>query len=314
MLDVIIVGAGPVGLYAAHLAALHKLKGILLESREEIGGQINLYPQKALLDVPSYISIPSSDYLAKLIEQYKADTEPLELHLSESLLSFEKMEDGFKVVTNEGVYETKTILLACGMGSAQPRKMGIENEDSFKNIIYSLKDKSLVKGKKVIILGGGDSAVDMANMIVNDVESLAVIHRRNEFRAQSSSVDTLRQSKANIYTPFVGKEIIGYDGKLEGLVIKEVDGDKEISLPADYIFVNYGMVPAQNNFPLEKKGNNILVDSYSMTSMPGVFAIGDNAYYEGKVKNITCGMGEAVKAITKIDQLINPLKNIPAHF
>ena len=175
-------------------------------------------------------------------------------------------------------------------------------------------DIFIFKDKKVCVLGGGDSAVDWALMIERVASEISIVHRRNEFRAQSNSVEKLKASKANIFTPYVPNGLIGNGDKLEKIEIKNVETSELKEIGIDYLVVNYGMIPSQNTFPIEKKGTNIVVNREYMTSLENVFAIGNIISYEGKVKNITCGLGEAVVAITKIDQIINPTKNIPVHF
>ena len=313
--DIIIIGAGPIGLYSAILASLHSLKGRIIESQESVGGQLSsLYPEKDIIDLPGFKKITAQGYIDTLFDQYSSKENRLDLHLEESVNSFEKVDDHYLVKTSKGQYETKTILITTGMGNFTPRKTGLASEDEFSNILYSVKDMSIFKDKKVCVLGGGDSAVDWALMIERVASEISIVHRRNEFRAQSNSVEELKASKANIFTPYVPNGLIGNGDKLEKIEIKNVETSEIKEIGIDYLVVNYGMIPSQNSFPIEKKGTNIVVNREYMTSLENVFAIGNIISYEGKVKNITCGLGEAVVAITKIDQIINPTKNIPVHF
>lgn len=315
MLDVIIIGGGPIGLYATHLASLHNLNGVLLEARDNLGGQLsNLYPEKDIIDLPGYPRITAKGFIDRLLEQINSRENHLPLHMMESVSTIEKIEGGYKVTTPLDVYETKTILIVSGMGTFTPRKLGLPNEGEFKQIAYAVKDKSIYKDKKVVVFGGGDSAVDLSLMLLPIAKEISVVHRRNEFRAQASSVDELKASSANVYTPFTCTKLNGVDGKLESVEITNADTKEVKVIPCDNIIVNYGLIPGINKFPIDKKGPNIIVGSSYQTSLENVFAIGNCIGYEGKVKNITCGLGEAVVAITKIDQIINPNKNIPVHF
>lgn len=314
MLDIVIVGGGPIGLYAGVLASLHNLKGIIFEARDVKGGQLNLYPEKAVIDLPGHLSVTADEFEKLMEKQLMEKPNHPEIHMCESVDTFVKEGDHYLVKTREGEYQTRTILIASGMGNAQPRKPGLEGEDKYKNIIYALRDKSICAGKKVVILGGGDSAVDMANLIVDVASSLSIVHRRNEFRAQSSSVEKLKASRAQIFVPFNTTALIGENDRLTGVEITNNETQEKKVLEADLLFVNFGMVPAPNDFPIDKNGMNIVTHDFFMTTAENVFAVGNTINYPGKVKNITCGMGEAVVAVTKIDQIINPGKNIPVHF
>ena len=313
MKDLIIIGAGPVGLYAGTLSSLHGLDTLLIEGQENVGGQLSsLYPEKDIIDIAGFSTITAQGFIDKLVEQINSRENKPEIHTSEEVKNFEKTELGYKVITNKDTYETKCILLTTGMGVFSPRKIGLENEDSFDNIIYSLKDKSQYKDKTVAILGGGDSAVDWALMLSEIAKKVYIIHRRNEFRAQSSSVQELDKQGVIKLTPYTVNKLNG-NKTCSSIELKNTNGElKEIEV--DAIFVNYGMIPSPTFFPVEKIGNAIKVGSFYMTSLENVFAIGNIAHYEGKVKNITSGLGEAVIAITKIDQIIHPNKNIPVHF
>lgn len=313
MKDLVIVGAGPIGIYAGTLASLHGLNAVLIEGQEEVGGQLTaLYPEKDIIDLPGFKRITAKGFIDELMNQFNSEDNKTELLINEQVKNFEKVDDYYKVNTSKQVIETKCILLTTGMGIFTPRKIGLENEDSFDNIIYSLKDKSQYKDKIVAILGGGDSAVDWALMLSEIAKQVYIIHRRNDFRAQSSSVDALDQKGVIKLTPYNVTKLIG---EKSVKTIEITDNNKESkTLDVDAIFVNYGMIPAPSSFPVEKIGTAIKVGACYQTSLENVFAIGNIIFYEGKVKNITAGLGEAVIAITKIDQIIHPNKNIPVHF
>lgn len=316
MLDIVIIGAGPVGLYASTLASLHNLKGIVLESRDLIGGQLtNFYPQKDIIDLAGINTITAGDFIDSLVEQNNTLENKLDIHSNETLLSFEKKDDGYLIKTNLTEYQTRTLLIVSGMGKCTPRKMKLDGEDNFKNIYYSVFDKEDFRDKNVIIMGGGDSAVDMAMMLQPVAKSVKIVHRRLEFRAQSSSVSKMKEMGVEAIVPFVGKELVGTKDKLTKIIIKNKEDDAVTrELDADALIVSYGMVPGVNDFDLDMYGRDIKVFESYMTSKENIFAVGNVINYPGKVKNITCGLGEAVVAITKIDQIIHPGKNIPIHF
>lgn len=322
MLDIAIIGGGPIGLYAGILCSLHNLNGMIFEARDYQGGQLkHIYPQKDIIDIPGQVSVTASGFVDILTKQLNNQPNHPELRVNESVLDIQPNNGTYIIKTTAGKYETKTILIASGMGNFSPRKTGLEGEEGFDNIIYSIQDKDSLKGKRVVILGGGDSAVDWALMLKPIAKELTIVHRRKEFRAQSASVDKMKEMGVNIKTPFVPSKFIGDKGVLKVLEITsnpseltEGEQTKTETLSLDVLFVNFGMVPGQNSFPLDKEGNNIKIGDFFMTSLPNVFAVGNTINYPGKVKNITCGLGEAVIAVTKIDQIIHPGKNIPVHF
>mgnify|MGYP000130395231 FL=1 len=200
------------------------------------------------------------------------------------------------------------------MGVFTPRKTGLEGEDDLTNIYYSVKDKSIFKDQEIVILGGGDSAVDWAIALSDIAKKVNIVHRRDEFRAQESSVNLMTSKGVNIYKPYGLVSFVKDGNKAKGIVIKHnVDGS-EITLNFDSIIVNYGTVTSASNFAIEETNRAYNVDRTFRTSFENVFAVGNSCYYEGKVKNITCGLGEAVIAITEIDRIVHPGKNIPVHF
>lgn len=198
------------------------------------------------------------------------------------------------------------------MGVFAPRKIGLDNENQFKNIIYSIQNKNLYKDKEMVILGGGDSAVDWANTLSSICKKVTIIHRRDEFRAKEEAVKQMLMNNVNILKPYQIKAIKGINDTAQELII--TNNDIETSIHFDYLFVNYGLVSTPIKCDLQTLLGAYKVDTSMMTSEQNIFAIGNACQYLGKVKNITCGLGEAVIAITKIDQIINPNKNIPIHF
>ena len=314
MEDLIIIGAGPIGLYGATLAALHNLKGKIIESTSKVGGQLSsLYPEKNIIDLPGFTKITAQDFINNLEDQFLSNSNHLELKLNENVINFEKIDDVIYVYTNKETYQTKCLLITSGMGLFTPRKIGLENESNISNIIYNVESKDSLKNKDVIILGGGDSAVDWALLLEDVANKVTIIHRRNDFRAQSGSVEKMENSSINILR---NKGVVSAKKESEKciLVIEDNETKKLEDLSCDIVFVQYGQVPSKGNFPVIKKNNLIEVNVSYETSLENVFACGNICIYPSKVKNITSGLGEVTTAITKIDQIINPNKNIPIHF
>lgn len=315
MEDIIIIGGGPVGLYAATLASLHTLKGILLEGMDTLGGQLtSLYPEKDIIDLPGINRVRAGDYIKDLIAQTMNKPNHFDLHVHEEVKEVKTIENGYEVVTNKASYQTRFILITTGMGKFTPRKINLPNEDEFSNIYYSVPSKENFINKRVAILGGGDSAVDVANMLSDVALEVSIVHRRNDFRAQAHSVDLLKEKRVKVYKPYLIKSLEGTDGKVNKLTISHLEVERDDVLPVDAIIVQYGITSSPSIFPVKTNKLGIEVNNFFETSLPNVYAIGNSCYYEGKVKNLTCGFGEAVIAITKIDQLLNPTKNIPVHF
>lgn len=315
MLDIVIIGGGPMGIYASSLASLHLLKGVLIESQDKLGGQLtSLYPEKDIIDLPGFDHITAKEFIDKLNIQRESMANPLEVKLEENVIGFDEADDGYIVKTNKGNYSTKTILIASGMGMFTPRKIGVKNEEYFDNIIYSINNIQQYKGKDVVVLGGGDSAVDWSIMLSKIAHKVSIVHRRNEFRAQSSSVRKMQEVGVNILTPYVVDHLEGNTTSVENIFLKNNLDSSIISLQVDTIFVNYGFIATPLAFDIESVNNLIKVDTTCMTSRNNIFAVGNCVTYQGKVKNITSGLGEVVTAITRIDQIINPNKNIPIHF
>ena len=314
MEDLIIIGAGPVGLYGATLAALHNLKGKIIEANDQVGGQLtSLYPEKDIIDLPGFAKITAQDFINNLEKQFLSNPNHLELLLNESVINFEKVDDVITVTTSKNTYQTKCLLITNGMGLFTPRKIGLENEDEISNIIYKIDSKEDLKNKDVVILGGGDSAVDWALLLENVASKVTIIHRRNDFRAQSGSVEKMESSSIQVLK---NKGVLSACKSNEKctLTIEDNETKEKKEINSDYIFVQYGQIPSKDNFPLEKKNGLILVKEGYETSISNVYACGNIIIYPNKVKNITTGLGEVCVAITKIDQTINPTKNIPIHF
>lgn len=315
MLDVLIIGCGPIGLYGANICRLHSLNGVVIESSTVIGGQLTqLYPEKNIIDLPGFSSISAKNFIDKLLKQHDSLENPLPIHLNEKVISFTKKADYYLVETDKSNYETKTIIITTGMGTFSPRLIGLENESKLKHILYSCNDLSLFKDKNVCLLGGGDSAVDLALMIKPLSKSTSIIHRRDDFRAQSSSVEEMKKIGVNI---FPNKKILGIEQEDNDMLNINFEDNKTLNkenLLVDYVIVQYGQIPGKDNLPIEKENNQIKVGDYYQTSLENIFACGNCINYPGKVKNITSGLGEIVTIVTKIDQIINPTKNIPIHF
>ncbi|MDD3771284.1 MAG: NAD(P)/FAD-dependent oxidoreductase [Weeksellaceae bacterium] len=315
--DILIIGAGPTGLFMVFEAGLLKMRCHLIDALPQPGGQLaELYPKKPIFDIPGYPSVGAGELVDNLMEQIK-QFEP-QFTLNEVAETIEEFEDGtFIVTTNRGTkHKAKAIAIAGGLGSFEPRKPELENLEKFEEngIEYFVRDPEMFRGKRVIVAGGGDSALDWSIFLSEIASELTLIHRRNEFRGALDSVEKVQElkllGKLNLVTPAEVKELHGKD-KLEAITI-ETEGETQY-LETDYLIPLFGLSPklgpiAEWGLEIEKnaiKVNNAL--DYQ-TNREGIYAVGDINIYPGKLKLILCGFHEATMASQSIYQRLNPGK------
>lgn len=310
MYDVIIIGAGPIGLFSTFYSSLRGLKTLTLENASTYGGQLlNIYPEKMIYDIAGIKEVKAKDYIENLYNQYLPYKEKNPILYNIIINDIINIDSHYLIKTNNGEYETKTILVASGNGCCTPRKLEVENASKCKNILYRIDSIDKYKNKNIAVLGGGDSALDIANMLVK-YSNVYLIHRREEFRAHEESIELFKKSNGNILTP-MDIESIDYDQNCKSLNLINKNSNKKIKIDVDYVFVSYGLLPSNNIFNniLNCDTLGIIVNQSYQTSLDGIYAIGNACSYVGKVKNIMSGMGEAVSAITSIHQYIYPTKN-----
>ncbi|AUC74402.1 NAD(P)/FAD-dependent oxidoreductase [Olleya sp. Bg11-27] len=315
--DILIIGAGPTGLFAVFEAGLLKLKCHLIDALPQPGGQCSeIYPKKPIYDIPAYPEILAGDLTHKLMEQCK-QFEP-GFTLGERAETIEKQDDGsFIVTTNKGTqHQAPVVAIAGGLGSFEPRKPVIENLASFEDhgVEYIIKEPEFYRDKKVVIAGGGDSALDWSIYLSDIASEVTLIHRRSEFRGHLDSVEKVQElknaGKINLITP---AEVVGVEGngKLEAIVVKQ--GDETFTKPCDHFVPLFGLSPKLGpiaNWGLEIEKNAIKVNNALdyQTNIPGIYAIGDVNTYPGKLKLILCGFHEATLMCQSAYQIINPGK------
>ncbi len=312
--DIIIIGAGPCGLFTVFEAGLLKLKCHIIDALPAAGGQLTeLYPKKPIYDIPGYPVILAKDLVDNLMEQI-APFNP-GFTLGERAETIDKTGDKeFTVMTNKGtVVKAPVIAIAAGLGSFEPRKPVIENLESYedKGIDYIIKDPNKYADKKVVIAGGGDSALDWAIDLSNIAAELTLVHRRTAFRGAPDSVDKVhdlaKKGALNLITEGNVTSLRG-EGKLEGVSIKTKED--VLALPADYFIPLFGMTPKLG--PIAEWGLNldrstIEVDSMDFsTNIPGIYAIGDINTYPGKLKLILCGFHEGTMMAQSAFKYIHP--------
>lgn len=310
MYDVTIIGAGPVGLFTAFYGGMRQAKVKIIESLPHIGGQLSaLYPEKYIYDVAGFPKIRAQELVDNLKQQ--ADMFDPTIVLSQSVEKIERLEDeSFKLTTATEEHYTKTVIITAGNGAFEPRRLTVEGIEAFEgvNLNYYVENMEQYAGQKIMLCGGGDSAVDWALMLEPIAEEVTLVHRRNEFRAHEHSIEQLQNSSVNILTPFVPEEMVGTD-RIEQVKLKEVKGDREIELDVDAVLVNYGFVSSLGpikKWDLEIEKNSIVVNSKMETNIPGIYAAGDICTYPGKVNLIASGFGEGPTAINNAKNYIDP--------
>ena len=314
--DILIIGAGPTGLFTVFEAGLLKLKCHLIDALPQAGGQCSeIYPKKPIYDIPGFPEILAGDLTSNLLEQGK-QFQP-GFTLGERAETIEKQDDGsFIVTTNKGTqHHAPIIAIAGGLGSFEPRKPKLEGIEKYedKGLAYFIKDPEVYRDKKVVIAGGGDSALDWSIFLADVASEVTLVHRRNEFRGALDSVEKVQElkllNKINLITP---AEITGLHGDkhLEGVSITK-DGITEV-LEADEFIPLFGLSPKLGpigDWGLEIEKNAIKVDTVDyQTNIPGIYAIGDVNTYEGKLKLILCGFHEATLMCQSAYKRLNPGK------
>ncbi|MEL0651181.1 NAD(P)/FAD-dependent oxidoreductase [Algibacter sp. TI.3.09] len=316
--DILIIGAGPTGLFTVFEAGLLKLKCHLIDALPQPGGQCSeLYPKKPIYDIPGFPEILAGDLTKNLLEQAK-QFEP-GFTLGERADTVEKQEDGtFIVTTNKGTkHQAPVVAIASGLGSFEPRKPQLENLSKYedKGVEYMIKEPEVYRDKKVIIAGGGDSALDWSIFLADIAESVTLIHRRNEFRGHLDSVEKVQElkdaGKINLITPAEVTDILG-DGKVEAIEITKKD-EEPFTLETDHFIPLFGLSPKLGpiaNWGLEIEKNAVKVNNALdyQTNVPGIFAIGDGNFYPGKLKLILCGFHEATIMCQAAYKIIHPGK------
>lgn len=315
--DILIIGAGPVGLFTVFEAGLLGLKCHIIDALAKPGGQCaEIYPKKPIYDIPGMPEVMAGDLIDNLLEQIKPFSPGYTLgERAEKLI---KNEDGsFDVVTNMNkVHNAKVIAIAGGLGSFEPRKPPLDSILDYegKGVEYMVKNPEYFQDKKIVIAGGGDSALDWTIELSKLAKKVTLVHRRNEFRGAVDSVEKVQKLKnSSLIDVITPAEVIKLNGKdkLESLEINQNDDFKTIE--TDFFIPLFGLVPKLggiSNWGLDLEKNSIVVNNSLdyQTNVPGVFAIGDINTYPGKLKLILCGFHEATLMCQSAYKIINPNK------
>ncbi|KUP06108.1 ferredoxin-NADP reductase [Bacillus coahuilensis m2-6] len=317
--DITIIGGGPTGLFTAFYGGMRQASVKIIESLPQLGGQLStLYPEKYIYDVAGFPKVRAQELVNNLITQM--DQFETTVSLEQAVESVEKLEDGtFKLTTNEEIHYSKTIIITAGNGAFQPRRLDLPNASEFEktNLHYFVNDLEAFRSKKVVIFGGGDSAVDWALMLEPIAEKVTLVHRRDKFRAHEHSVEQLMNSKVEVTTPYVPTELVSDNGLITQVELQEVKGENTITLDVDDVICNYGFVSSLGpikDWGLNIEKNSIVVNSRMETNIEGIYAAGDICTYDGKVKLIAAGFGEAPTAVNNAKAYMDPKARVqPLH-
>ncbi len=322
--DVVIVGAGPCGLFQVFELGLLGLKSEIIDSIRQPGGQCTeLYPDKPIYDIPAIPKCTGEELTDGLLKQI----EPFEfgMHLGEEVTTVERQDDDtFIVGTSAGKqFHAKAVVVAGGVGSFQPRAIrgaGVENHAG-TSLHYSIKDPSIFSGKKLIIFGGGDSALDWVIELADKASHITLVHRRDEYRAVEASVKKMRAlaeaGKIDVHENSKVTEFVGPEGELTAVKIANKEGEVT-EIAADSALIFFGLAPklgpiANWGLDMNRKTINVNTETFE-TSEPGIYAIGDINHYPGKKKLILCGFHEAALAAFAIKQRVEPDKKVHVQY
>jgi ferredoxin/flavodoxin---NADP+ reductase len=314
--DVLIIGAGPVGLFGAYYAGVRLLSTVVMDSLEEPGGQITaMYPEKAIFDVAGFPAIKGRD----LVEQLLAQAAPFkpDYMLGQQAVGLERGDSSFAVTTQSGQrVEARAIVITGGIGTFTPRPLPVGGEYLGHGMVNFVPDPSAYAGNDIVVVGGGDSALDWALMLEDIARSVTIVHRRDEFRGHQHSVELLKASSVRIVTDAQISAVRG-DPNVTDVDVTIKGQDAPLTLPCDTLIAALGFTA--NLGPLMEWGlriekRQIMVDTAGRTSVPGIFAAGDIVDYDGKVKLIATGFGEVATAVNNAFAYLNPGKSaFPGH-
>ncbi|MFS0752456.1 NAD(P)/FAD-dependent oxidoreductase [Oceanobacillus sp. 1P07AA] len=319
VVDMTIIGGGPVGMFGAFYAGMRDISVKVIESLPQLGGQLAaLYPEKYIYDIAGFPKVSGQKLVDNLEEQMNIFQDKVEICLGQTVIKVQKKDEIIVIQTDKETHYTKSIIITAGNGAFEPRKLPVDVTvyEEKNNIHYFVKDMNRFLDKKVMIFGGGDSAVDWALMLESIASSVTLVHRRNEFRAHEHSVKKLYESSVELVTPYIPLEFKGQQS-LEKVILEETKGSSTVEVEVDDVLVNYGFISKlgpikQWNLEIEK--NSIVVNSRFETNMEGIYAAGDICTYDGKINLIATGFGEVATAVSNAKVYLDPKSRVqPKH-
>ncbi|HEU4963664.1 MAG TPA: NAD(P)/FAD-dependent oxidoreductase [Bacilli bacterium] len=318
MYDITVIGGGPCGLFTTFYAGIRDAKTKVIDSLPQLGGQLaELYPEKYIYDVAGFPKVLARDLVNNLKEQAMQYNPTVVLN--ERVIGLQKQEDGtFELTTTTGKHFSKTVIITAGIGAFTPRELPAEGAKDFngKGIHYFIDDLQSHKGKRALVVGGGDSAVDYALMLEEVCEKVTLIHRRDQFRAHEESVKKLHNSTVDVKTFFELKQVSGAGHLGKALIVNNKEKTSE-ELDVNLIIGALGFSASLGpilEWGLEIEDNYIKVNTKMETNIPGLYAAGDIVTYPGKVKLIATGFGEAPTAVNNAKLFFDPSAKLhPGH-
>jgi thioredoxin reductase (NADPH) len=317
--DVAILGGGPTGLFGAFYAGMRHMKTVVIDSLPELGGQLTaLYPEKYVYDVGGFAKILAKDLATGLIEQAMRFNPTVALQ--ETASGLDRVDDElWKLTTDENEYLTRTVVISAGIGAFEPRRLKVEGLERFEGngVQYLVRDKSALAGQRIMIVGGGDSALDWALNLQEIAKSLMLIHRREGFRAHEATIKAVEESgKCPILTHYEIRSVTG-NSRIESVTIFDNRTDEEQTHEIDALLINVGFkadLGPIKSWGLEMEKNGIVVNDKMETALPGVYAAGDVTQHAGKLDLIATGFGEVAVAVNFAKHYIDPTaRAFPGH-
>jgi ferredoxin/flavodoxin---NADP+ reductase len=305
-LDLVVIGGGPAGLTAGIYAASRNLNCALIEAGESGGQLTNIYPDKPIENYPGMVVLEAKELVNLLISHALAVG--CTVHNNERALEIKDVNDSLMITTDKDEYTVKAVIVAIGAGLYKPKRLGAKGELEFENrgVSYRLPPRRQLAGKSVVFIGGGNSALEMALLACEVTDDVCVVHRRDQFRADSVYVERIHASGVDTFLSSEVEEIKG-DTQVRSLALKLADGTRK-EIPADYVIINIGSAPDTSDLDrwgLAMDDGLVKVDTEMRTSRKGVFACGDIVTYPGKYRQIVTGCGEGATAANSAHKYIN---------
>lgn len=324
--DITIVGAGPVGLFASFYAGMRGMKALVVESRDEAGGALTaIYPEKYIYDMVGFPKILAKDLISNLEAQSSHFNNETRFNTTVTDI-IRREEKLFELVVNDGPnIFTRCVLLTAGMGAFTPRQLpalkGKENQfenQEFSGVRYIIKGKENYYGQRVVVVGGGNSALDWAHDFDGNSLQVSLVHREMEWQAHEESITKLPETGINVYQPYAVKSVNGLE-TLQSVTLEHMDTKETVEIPCELLIVAIGYLPSKLKFPsvpLKYKTGSIEVDPASLMSpdVPGIFAAGDCATFDGKLKLICVGSAEAAIAVNHAVKFLDASASLKPQF
>lgn len=310
--DILIVGGGPTGLYASYYAGFRGLTSTILDSLTELGGQVAaMYPEKFIYDIAGFPKVSGRELVDRLIEQSRQYRPTI--RLGEKVMLLRRDDQGlFTITTDRAEHRGRAILITAGIGMFQPKRLTRFTQFEGRGLAYVVKELEPYRGRRVLIIGGGDSAVDWALGLSSIASDVTLVHRRDKFRAHEDSVRQLRASRVVIRTPYELKDIQG-EGAIARAVIQHCATRDQETHDLDAVVACVGFVAdvgSLSEWGLGMEENSIIVNTRMETTIPGIYAAGDVTSYPGKVRLIATDFGEAATAVCNAAHFLDPAADI----